>query len=97
MRMSSCGAVKAAIDATKGQAFPGDIAQLAAIIEPAAVATKSMAGDWLTNATKENVRRVVSQLHTSPVISELVKSGALNIVGAYYSLATGEVTAVQSS
>ncbi len=97
MGHSSCGAVKAAIDATKGQALPGDIQQLAGIIEPAAEATKGMAGDWLMNATKENVRRVVSQLHTSPVISELVKSSELNIVGAYYSLETGEVTTVQGS
>lgn len=95
MGHSSCGAVKAAIDATKGQTFPGDIQQLAAIIKPAAEATKSMAGDWLVNAAKENVRRVVSDLHTSPVISELIKkSSALNIVGAYYTLETGEVTTV---
>jgi carbonic anhydrase len=97
MGHSSCGAVKAAIEATKGEDFPGDIEQLAEIIEPAAKATKSMAGDWLTNATKENVRRVVSKLHTSPVISELVKSSALDIIGAYYSLETGEVTTVGAS
>ena len=93
---SSCGAVKAAIDATKGEAFPGDIQQLAEIIEPAAKATKSMPGDWLVNATKENVRRVVGELHKSPVLAELVKSSALDIVGAYYTLETGEVTAVRS-
>jgi len=97
MGHSSCGAVKAALDATKGQTFPGDIQQLASIIKPAAVATKSMVGDWSVNATKENVRRVVSDLYTSPVISDLIKSGALTIVGAYYTLETGEVTPVGSS
>jgi carbonic anhydrase len=92
MGHSSCGAVKAAIEATKGETFPGDIEQLATIIKPAAEAAKNMPGDWTTNAVKENVRRVVSGLHTSPVLSDLAKSGALNIVGAYYALDTGKVT-----
>ena len=96
MGHSSCGAVKAAIEATKGQTFPGDIQQLASIIKPAAEATKSMSGDWLVNATKENVRRVVGELRASPVISQLLKSSAINIVGAYYTLETGEVSTVGS-
>jgi carbonic anhydrase len=94
MGHSSCGAVKAAIEATKGQTFPGDIQGLATLIKPAAQATKNQPGDWLVNATKENVRRVVSDLHTSPVIAELVTSKALTIVGAYYTLETGVVTTV---
>ncbi len=96
MGHSSCGAVTAAIEATKGEDFPGDIQELAELIEPAAKATKNMPGDWLVNATKENVRRVVSELHKSPVLAELVKSNALDIVGAYYTLKTGEVTTVPS-
>jgi carbonic anhydrase len=96
MGHSSCGAVTAAIEATKGHAFPGDIQQLVEIIEPAAKATKSMPGNWLVNATKENVRRVIGELHKSPVLADLVKSSALNIVGAYYTVDTGEVTTVQS-
>jgi carbonic anhydrase len=91
MGHSSCGAVKAGIEASKGETFPGDIEHLATIIKPAAEATKNMPGDWTTNAVKENVRRVASSLHTSPVLSDLVKSGAINIVGAYYSLDTGKV------
>jgi carbonic anhydrase len=97
MGHSSCGAVKAAIDAIKGQTFPGDIGELATLIRPAAEAVKSMPGDWATNATKENVRRVVSGLQQSPVLSDLSKSGALNIVGAYYSLETGTVSLVKAS
>jgi carbonic anhydrase len=92
MGHSSCGAVKAAIDATKGQTFPGDIQQLATIIKPVAESTKAMPGDWLDNAAKENVRRVMRELKTSPVLSDLTKSGALDIVGAYYTLVTGRVT-----
>ena len=92
MGHSSCGAVKAGIEASKGETFPGDIQQLATIIKPAAESTKRMPGDWTTNAVKANVLRVVSELHTSPVLADLSKSGALEIVGAYYSLDTGKVT-----
>jgi carbonic anhydrase len=92
MGHSSCGAVKAAIDLTKGQNFPGDIQTLATMIEPAARATKGQSGDWTTNAALENVRGTVRTLQASPVLSELLKSGSLKIVGAYYQLDTGVVT-----
>jgi carbonic anhydrase len=94
MGHSSCGAVKAAIGATKGETFPGEIQQLAAMIKPAAESTKAMSGDWLENATKQNVRNVMKGLGESTVLAGLVKSGALKIAGAYYSLATGIVTPV---
>jgi len=97
MGHSSCGAVKAAIEAIKGETFPGDIGNLATIIRPAAEAVRSKPGDWVVNATKENVRRVVSGLQQSPVLSDLTKSGALNIVGAYYTLETGKVSLLQAS
>ena len=92
MGHSSCGAVKAAIDATKGSTFPGDIQELASIIKPAAESSKAMAGDWTENAAKQNVRNVLSKLGTSPVLSKLVKSGDLKIVGACYAFTTGRVT-----
>lgn len=92
MGHSGCGAAKAAIEATKGETYPGDIQQLATLIKPAAENAKGMPGDWTTNTVKENVRLVMGQLHASPLLSELTKSGALQIVGAYYSLDTGAVT-----
>jgi len=92
MGHSSCGAVKAAIDLTKGQTFPGDIQALATLIAPAAKATKNHAGDWVENAALENVRLSISNLRASPVLSDLIKSGALKIVGGYYDLETGVVT-----
>lgn len=92
MGHSACGAVKAGIDLTKGESFPGDIQALAAIIEPAAKTTKGQPGDWAVNATKENVRLSMARLKQSPVLSDLVKSGALKIVGAYYQLETGVVS-----
>jgi carbonic anhydrase len=92
MGHSSCGAVKAAIDLTNGQSFPGDIQNLATLIEPAAKAAKGQSGDWTTNATLENVRATVQTLQASPVLSDLLKSGSLKIVGAYYQLDSGIVT-----
>jgi carbonic anhydrase len=91
MGHSECGAVKAAIDLTKGQTFPGDIQTLATLIEPAAQRTKSQSGDWTVNAIKENVRLSVQKLRSSPVLGGLAESGTLQIVGAYYKLETGEV------
>ncbi|HXW52230.1 MAG TPA: carbonic anhydrase [Candidatus Acidoferrales bacterium] len=92
MGHSACGAVKAAIDLTKGQTFPGDIQTLAKIIEPAATKTKSEAGDWVVNAIQENVRLTKATVAASPVLAELANSGGLKIVGAYYQLETGIVT-----
>ena len=94
MGHSACGAVKAGLDAAKGQTFPGDIQRLADIVRPAAEATKALPGDWVVNATRENVRRVVGELKTSPVLGDLVRSGALDIAGAYYSLDTGIVSLI---
>ena len=49
---------------------------------------------WVTrdNAVRDNVVLVVGQLRAAkPVLSELVESGKLRIVGAVYSLDTGKV------
>jgi carbonic anhydrase len=52
-----------------------------------------MPGDPVANAVRSNVRMVVQQLRSStPVLSELIAHGKLKIVGAVYSLETGEVT-----
>ncbi len=92
MGHSACGAVTAAIELTEGEKFPGDIQELAEMIAPAARATKSQPGDWLKNATLENVRRSVHTLRTSPVLSSLTTAGSIMIVGGYYDVASGKVT-----
>lgn len=90
---SRCGAVKAAVDVAKnGTALPGHIADLAAAIVPAAQATRDQSGDWVDNATRENVRRSVGVLKESRVLSPLVDAGRLQIVGAVYALETGAVS-----
>jgi carbonic anhydrase len=52
-----------------------------------------MKGDLVENAVRINVENIVSQLRASkPILAELVEHGKLQIVGAVYSLETGEVT-----
>lgn len=89
---SSCGAVKAATQALKGETFPGHIQSLATAIEPAAKATKGKAGDWVANAIAENVRmNAKALLARSTILAEAHAAGKITIVGAVYDLPTGKV------
>lgn len=92
MGHSSCGAVKAAIELAQGKSFPGKIQELAKVIEPAALSSKTKVGDWTVNATMDNIRLSMHALQASPVLSDLITAGQLKIVGAYYQLETGVVT-----
>lgn len=84
-----CGAVSAAI---KGGEPHGHIGGIVEAIAPAVDKAKSQTGDLLTNAVKANIAMIVSQLMSSePVLAELVKSGKLEIVGAFYDLESGEI------
>ncbi len=82
---SSCGAVSATL---KGDAVPGQISALYSHIQDSA----DEAGGDLNKAIELNVRRQVKLLRrASPVISGLVKEGKLEVVGAVYELASGQV------
>jgi carbonic anhydrase len=88
---SSCGAVKAAIEVYKGETFPGAIQKLATIIEPAVKATKGKPGDWVKNSILQNVQMSINTLQASTVLSGLVKTGTLKIVGGYEDIGSGKV------
>jgi carbonic anhydrase len=86
-----CGAVQAAREtiAAKGKA-PGHIQSLVTAIKPAVETT---AHDDLDATIKANVKHVVDALRSStPILKAKVDSGEVQVVGAYYSLDTGEVT-----
>ena len=86
----SCGAVTAAVQGGKAE---GHIAALLNLIKPAVNQSRGIPGDPVTNAVRTNVLLVVQQLRSStPILSELVAHGKLKVVGAVYSLETGEVT-----
>jgi carbonic anhydrase len=90
---TACGAVKAAvahIDAN--DTLPGAIRDLVEVIRPAAAAVRGKPGEKLENATRMNVALGVERLKgLDPILSPLVKSGELKVVGAVYDLRTGMV------
>ena len=85
-----CGAVTAAVE---GGEADGHIDALTNLLRPAVEKTRGLPGDPVDNAMKANVEMVVKQLRTStPVLAKLVSQGKLKVVGAIYSLDTGQVT-----
>ena len=89
MGHTHCGAVSAALE---GGTLPGKLPQLIAALRPAVEQSAHEPGDRLDNAVRDNVVHVVEQLSAAkPVLSELVATGKLRIVGAVYSLETGKV------
>lgn len=86
-----CGAVTAAL---ANQPVPGQIGSIIEQIKPAIAETKGQAGDPLKNAIIANVRHQIATLSSSPVMSDLIQTGKLKIVGGYYDLDTGIVTQI---
>jgi carbonic anhydrase len=90
---TQCGAVKAAIaHIDSNDALPGSIGELIDPIRSAVTAVKGHPGDKLENVTKANVQIGVERLKSlDPILSKLVKTGELKVVGATYDLRTGSV------
>jgi carbonic anhydrase len=90
---TACGAVKAAIaHIDANDTLPGAIRDLVEVIRPAAAAVRDKPGDKLENATRANVALGVERLKgLDPIVSPLVKSGELTVVGAVYDLRSGMV------
>lgn len=94
MGHESCGAVAAAMKVvTDNATFPGSIGRMVEPIIPAVLASRGKPGDPLDNAVRANVSRVVRQLReqTDPIMLEPQKAGRLWVVGAHYTLGTGQV------
>lgn len=90
-----CGAVAAAVDVvTKDARFPGSIEPMISPILPAVLAAQREHGGekLVDHSVAENVRRVVDRLKNSEAVLQGAQDDdALKIVGAVYSLSTGEV------
>lgn len=92
-----CGAVDAAISvAEKNTSLPGSLGPMIEPIIPAVLVAKGsgdLKGEELLDAAvRENVRRVVNRLKTSPaILQEHVKGGKVKVVGARYDLDDGKV------
>jgi carbonic anhydrase len=85
-----CGAVTAAAEPGEGE---GHLPALLALIRPAVEKARGQQGDLIENAVRINVENVVRQIRSStPVLREFVDRGALTVVGAVYSLDSGQIT-----
>jgi carbonic anhydrase len=93
MGHSGCGAVKAAIDYSKGESMPSeDLTTLVQAIQPAVKRAKSMHGDFFTNAIKENAIIGAQKLRSNAMIGSLIEKHGVKVVAAYCDLTTGKVT-----
>ena len=85
-----CGAVDAAVKRPDNP--PGHIVALINAIKPAVQKVKTMGGDILANAVRQNVIDQVNELRDlEPVLSKMYHDGEILIVGGVYDLATGKV------
>lgn len=84
-----CGAVTAAVAGIKEVCH---IQSLVKKLQPAIDQAETEKGDLVDNAIRDNVKIDVNSLdHSEPILAELVKTGKVKIVGAYYHLDNGKV------
>jgi carbonic anhydrase len=89
MGHGSCGAVAAT---ASGGELEGHLPVIATAIRPAVDKVKTQQGDLVNNAARANAVMVAEKLKSSkPVLSELVRSGKLTIVAAFYDIKSGKV------
>ncbi|WP_315787458.1 carbonic anhydrase [Fischerella sp. JS2] len=86
-----CGAVTAAV---QNEVLPGDISTFVKAIKPVVAKVKYQPGDKVDNAVIANVHYQIQRLKRSPLLSELLQSGKLKIVGGRYDLDTGSVNII---
>lgn len=93
---TECGAVKATVDFVKaGTRQPSHIQNLVDAIAPAAREARSRSGDWVANATLQNVKDTVSALASrSEIVGKAVADKTLSVAGGVYDLHSGRVTIV---
>ena len=94
-----CGAVKATLDTIEAKGKPeGNIGAIIEKVMPAAVAANKKGGskdEILENAIKENVKNTSREImEKSSIVQHLVHENKLKIVGAEYSLQTGNVETI---
>ncbi len=87
---TNCGAIGAV---AQGAELEGHIASLIPAIQPAVDKVRDQEGDLTDNAAREVARMTAIQMQESqPIMADLVKTGKLKIVPAFYDLESGEVS-----
>lgn len=93
----SCGAIQAAIDASDNyEQFPGHIQSIATALTPSVRAVRQtpnyVSSDRYFDIVKKNVMLTVEELRKQPpILSRMVDSKKLKVVGGVYYLKTGKV------
>ena len=90
-----CGVVKGAIDDVK----MGNITSMLSNIKPAITMSRNFAGEqsskneaFVLEVAQKNIRNTINQIRQkSPILNEMEQKGAIKIVGAFYTLRTGEL------
>jgi len=89
MGHGNCGAVTAT---ASGGELEGHLPVIATAIRPAVDKVKTQQGDLVNNAARANAVMVAEKLKSSkPVLSDLVRSGKLTVVAAFYDIKSGKV------
>lgn len=93
---TGCGACKAALEHIEANdALPGTIGALIDPIRPVVKTVAGQPGNKLENVIKANVREGVKRLEgLDPILSRLVNSGELKVIGGLYQVSTGKVEMV---
>lgn len=88
-----CGAVKATVETMEaGGEAPGHIAELVRKLKPAVEKSRSIPGDKIENAVRENAKRMAAELAgLEPILKEKVDQGKLKVVAMRYDLDTGAI------
>ena len=93
---SGCGAIKAAIQYVDSEEIlPGSINELVDALKPAVTLARQKPGDLLENSIRANVMRGVNRLRNlDPMVARGSKVGDIKVVGAVYTLKTGQVSII---
>ena len=92
---SGCSACKAAIEHIDAMTRSGSIGALIDPIRPVVKIVAEQPGNKLENVIRANVREGVKRLGgLAPILSKLVNSQELKVIGGIYQLSTGEVEVV---
>jgi len=90
MGHAECGAVAAV---ASGTALEGHINSVAPAIQTALKKVEESSTDVVNDASKELAKHIAEKIAESePIISDMVNTGDVKVIAAYYELATGEVT-----
>lgn len=91
-----CGAVKATVESIEHKhPLPPHLNAIVDSIKPAYEQARRKGGDILDQTIRAQTLRTVATLAADPALSPNIGKGTLGIVGAYYSLDSGQVSVLQ--